>query len=256
MLEQYKRDQLTIKKYTTRQEMGAAAAADAEKVIAEIIAEKGYINMIFAAAPSQNEMLQSLLSSDRIDWSKVNAMHMDEYVGLPEGSAQSFGTYLNSHIFSHKTFKSVHYIRGFVEDTQAECARYTEILQQYPVDVVCLGIGENGHIAFNDPWVAEFEDKKAVKVVQLDEMCRNQQVNDGCFPAIDDVPTHAITLTIPSLLAAKYMFCVVPAATKAEAVKNTVYGPISENCPASIMRTHGAATLYCDADSGKYLTKE
>ena len=256
MLEQYKRDQLTIKKYTTRQEMGAAAAADAEKVIAEIIAEKGYINMIFAAAPSQNEMLQSLLSSDRIDWSKVNAMHMDEYVGLPEGSDQSFGTYLNSHIFSHKTFKSVHYIRGCAEDTQEECARYSEILQQYPVDVVCLGIGENGHIAFNDPWVAEFEDKKAVKVVQLDEMCRNQQVNDGCFPAIDDVPTHAITLTIPSLLAAKYMFCVVPAATKAEAVKNTVYGPISENCPASIMRTHSAAILYCDADSGKYLTEE
>ena len=256
MLEQWKCDQLAIKKYTTRQEMGAAAAADAEKVIAQIIQEKGYINMIFAAAPSQNEMLQSLLCSSCIDWSKVNAMHMDEYVGLPEGSTQSFGAYLNDHIFGHKSFKSVHYIRGTAEDPQAECVRYSEILQQYPVDVVCLGIGENGHIAFNDPWVAEFQDEKAVKVVQLDEMCRNQQVNDGCFQTIDDVPTHAITLTIPSLLAAKYLFCVVPAATKAEAVKNTVYGPISESCPASIMRTHGGAFLYCDADSGKYLTKE
>ena len=256
MLEQYKRDQLTIKKYTTRQEMGAAAAADAEKVIAEIIAEKGYINMIFAAAPSQNEMLQSLLNSDRIDWSKVNAMHMDEYVGLPEGSAQSFGAYLNDHIFRHKQFKSVHYIHGAAPDAAAECARYTRILQQYPVDVVCLGIGENGHIAFNDPWVAEFQDQEAVKVVQLDEMCRNQQVNDGCFPCIDDVPTHAITLTIPSLMAAKHMFCVVPAATKAEAVKNTVHGPITQDCPASILRTHSSAVLYCDADSGRYLTKE
>lgn len=255
-MEHWKKDQLEIKKYTTRQEMGAGAAADAEKVIAKIIEEKGYINMIFAAAPSQNEMLQSLLSSSLIDWSKVNAMHMDEYVGLPEGSAQSFGTYLNDHIFCHKTFKSVHYIRGFAEDTEAECARYTEILKQYPVDVVCLGIGENGHIAFNDPWVAEFRDAEAIKMVQLDQMCRNQQVNDGCFPTIDDVPTHALTLTIPSLLAAKHMFCVVPAATKAEAVKNTVYGPISEDCPASIMRTHGGAILYCDEDSGKYLTKE
>ena len=256
MLEQWKQDRLDIKKYTTRQEMGADAAADAEKVIAQIIQEKGHINMIFAAAPSQNEMLQNLLLSENIDWSKVNAMHMDEYVGLPEGSAQSFGAYLNDHIFRHKQFKSVHYIHGAAPDAAAECARYTQILQQYPVDVVCLGIGENGHIAFNDPWVAEFQDQEAVKVVQLDEICRNQQVNDGCFPSIDDVPTHAITLTIPSLMAAKHMFCVVPAATKAEAVKNTVHGPITEDCPASILRTHSSAVLYCDADSGRYLVKE
>ena len=256
MMEQWKQDQLDIKKYTTRQEMGAGAAADAEKVIAQIIQEKGHINMIFAAAPSQNEMLQNLLNSELIDWSKANAMHMDEYVGLPEGSAQSFGAYLNDHIFRHKQFKSVHYIHGAAPDAAAECARYTRILQQYPVDVVCLGIGENGHIAFNDPWVAEFQDQEAVKVVQLDEMCRNQQVNDGCFPSIDDVPTHAITLTIPSLMAAKHMFCVVPAATKADAVKNTVHGPITEDCPASILRTHGSAVLYCDADSGRYLAKE
>ena len=256
MMEQWKQDQLEIKKYTTRQEMGAGAAADVERVIAQIIQEKGHINMIFAAAPSQNEMLQNLLHSERIDWSKVNAMHMDEYVGLPEGNPQSFGAYLNDHIFRHKQFKSVHYIHGAAPDAAVECARYTRILQQYPVDVVCLGIGENGHIAFNDPWVAEFQDQEAVKVVQLDEICRNQQVNDGCFPSIDDVPTHAITLTIPSLMAAKHMFCVVPAATKAEAVKNTVHGPITEDCPASILRTHSSAVLYCDADSGRYLVKE
>ena len=256
MMEQWKQDQLEIKKYTTRQEMGAGAAADAEKVIAQIIQEKGHINMIFAAAPSQNEMLQNLLHSERIDWSKVNAMHMDEYVGLPEGNPQSFGAYLNDHIFRHKQFKSVHYIHGAAPDVAAECTRYTQILQQHPVDVVCLGIGENGHIAFNDPWVAEFQDQEAVKVVQLDEICRNQQVNDGCFPSIDDVPTHAITLTIPSLMAAKHMFCVVPATTKAEAVKNTVHGPITEDCPASILRTHSSAVLYCDADSGRYLAKE
>lgn len=254
MVRQWKKDQLLIKKYATRAEMGADAAKDAEKVIVEIIREKGEINIVFAAAPSQNEMLENLLGSNLIDWSKVNALHMDEYVGLPAGDSHTFGYYLNDHIFGHKTFKSVHYIGGSGEDPEAECVRYAQILQQYPVDVVCLGIGENGHIAFNDPWVAEFQDPKAVKIVELDAMCRMQQVNDGCFPAIEEVPTHAITLTIPSLMAAKHLFCVVPAATKANAVRNTVYGDITEDCPASIMRTHYSATLYCDAESGCYLT--
>lgn len=254
MVSQWKKDQLLIKKYSSRKEMGAAAAADAEKVIARIIAEKGEINMIFAAAPSQNEMLQGLLSSSCIDWSKVNALHMDEYVGLPQGDPNTFGAYLKEHIFGQKSFKSVHCICGSAADPEAECQRYSALLKQYPVDVVCLGIGENGHIAFNDPWVAEFDDPKAVKVVELDAMCRNQQVNDGCFPTIADVPTHALTLTIPSLTAAKHLFCVVPAATKANAVKNTVYGPITEDCPASILRLHPSAVLYCDQDSGRYLT--
>lgn len=248
-------DKLLIKKYPTRQEMGAGAAADAEQVIARIIREKGQINMIFAAAPSQNEMLQNLLASALIDWSKVNALHMDEYVGLPEGDSHTFGVYLYEHIFRHKAFKSVHYIRGSAEIPEAECLRYAKLLEEYPPDVVCLGIGENGHIAFNDPWVAEFNDPKPVKIVELDGMCRQQQVNDGCFPTLDDVPTHAITLTIPTLVAAKHLFCVVPAATKANAVKNTVYGPVDENCPASIMRKHPSAILYCDADSGCYLTE-
>ena len=255
-MKEWKADKLLVKKYPTRKEMGEGAAADAEKVIADIIAQKGEINMIFAAAPSQNEMLQSLLASKLIDWSKVNALHMDEYIGLPEGDSHTFGVYLYDHIFSHKTFKSVHYIRGYAADPEEECLRYTRLLQEYPVDVVCLGIGENGHIAFNDPWVAEFRDPKAVKIVQLDEMCRNQQVNDGCFPTINDVPTHAVTLTIPSLTAGRYMFCVVPAATKAEAVKNTVYGPITEDCPASILRNHPNAILYCDSDSGAYLKED
>lgn len=254
MMQQWKQDMLTIKKFDTRAEMGMGAAVDAEKVISQIISEKGEINMIFAAAPSQNEMLESLLSSQHIDWSKVNAFHMDEYVGLPAGDSHTFGCYLNAHIFGKKEFKSVHYIDAGAADPEAECLRYAELLKQYPVDVVCLGIGENGHIAFNDPWVAEFKDSKAVKVVELDNMCRMQQVNDGCFATIDDVPTHAMTLTIPSLVAAKHMFCVVPAATKAQAVKNTVFGEITEDCPASILRTHSSAVLYCDADSGKRLS--
>jgi len=157
------KDKLLIKCYDTRAQMGAGAAAEAAAIIAGIIAEKGQINMIFAAAPSQNEMLAELLSNEAIDWSKVNALHMDEYVGLPEGDPHTFGSYLYEHIFRHKDFKSVHYIGG--GDPEAVCARYTKILEEYPVDVVCLGIGENGHIAFNDPWVADFNDPKPVKTV-------------------------------------------------------------------------------------------
>ena len=248
---EFKKDKLVVKRYDTREEMGACAAAEAEKVITQIIAKKGQINMIFAAAPSQNEMLASLLNSQIIDWSKVNALHMDEYVGLPEGDSHTFGAYLYEHIFRHKNFKSIHYIGG--GDPETVCARYTKILEEYPVDVVCLGIGENGHIAFNDPWVADFHDPKPVKIVELDGMCRQQQVNDGCFPTLNDVPTHAVTLTIPALTAAKYMFCVVPGATKTAAVTNTVKGPISEDCPATILRKHNGAILYCDKDSGKEL---
>ena len=252
-MQELKKDKLSVKRYSTRAEMGACAARDAEKVISAIIKEKGEVNIIFAAAPSQNEMLENLLKSPIIDWECVNALHMDEYIGLPEGDSHTFGIYLKEHIFGHKNFKSINYIRGFADDAEAECARYTEVLKQFRPDVVCLGIGENGHIAFNDPWEADFNDPKAVKIVALDEKCRTQQVNDGCFPNIDAVPTHAITLTIPTLFAADHLFCVVPAATKAEAVKNTVLGEITVDCPASIMRKHSDATLYCDADSGKYL---
>ena len=255
MLTEWKKDLLTIKKYDTRAEMGAGAARDAEQIIADIIREKGEVNIIFAAAPSQNEMLASLLDSPLIDWSCVNALHMDEYVGLPEGDPHTFGIYLYEHIFGKKPFKSINYIRGYADDTEAECKRYAQVLSDHPVDVVCLGIGENGHIAFNDPWVALFNDPEVIKKVELDTMCRTQQVNDGCFPTLNDVPTHALTLTIPTLLAAKHMFCVVPAATKANAVKNTVNGPITEDCPASILRRHPSATLYCDADSGAYIAK-
>lgn len=247
------KDKLLVKRYASRAEMGAAAAADACKAINAVIRARGEVNIIFAAAPSQNEMLAGLLQSD-IDWSRVNALHMDEYAGLPEGDPHTFGAYLKEHIFGHKDFKSVHYIRGGADDPEAECLRYADVLKKYPVDVVCLGIGENGHIAFNDPWVADFRDPKAVKIVGLDEVCRNQQVHDGCFKRLADVPTHALTLTIPALTAAKHMFCVVPAATKATAVKRTVEGPITEDCPASILRTHPSAVLYCDADSGRDLT--
>ena len=226
------------------------------KAIAECmkksLKEKAEINMIFAAAPSQNDMLLHLLEEEGIEWERVNAFHMDEYIGLDKSAPQGFGNFLRRAIFDKVNFASVNLI-GTDADSEAACARYDALMTEHTVDIVCLGIGENGHIAFNDPHVADFNDPLKIKKVDLDQKCRQQQVNDGCFQSIDQVPTHALTLTIPTLYDVENVFCVVPAASKAEAVRNTVTGPVSEVCPASIIRKHSNATLYVDADSAALL---
>ena len=253
MIKEFKKDNLVCKVYETRAEMGAAAAAEVREKIFEMLKSREYINMIFAAAPSQNEVLASLIAYDDIPWGKINAFHMDEYIGLPSEAPQRFGNFLKNAIFDRVPFRSVNLIDCSASDIDVECARYSKLLSEFPVDIVCLGIGENGHIAFNDPGVADFNDRALVKKAELDEVCRQQQVNDGCFASIDEVPKYALTLTVPALTRGKYMFCVVPAATKANAVKATVDGPVTDMCPASILRTHGGAALYCDKDSGAYI---
>ena len=248
-----KKDLLTVNIYDSRNQMGEAAAKDIKACILSLLETKETINMIFAAAPSQNEVLASLALDKEIPWNRVNAFHMDEYIGLSADAPQGFGNFLKAHIFGLAPFKSVNYINISAEDAEAECARYSALLAQYPTDIVVMGIGENGHIAFNDPPVADFADPKAVKPVLLDEICRNQQVNDGCFATIDDVPKYAITLTVPTLFSGKYLFCIVPAKTKANAVKATVCGEIGEACPATILRRHENAILYLDNDSSALL---
>ena len=247
------RDLLKVNIYDSRDEMGAAAAEDVKAAILRALDEKETINMIFAAAPSQNEVLYNLASDKEIPWGRVNAFHMDEYIGLDKNAPQGFGNFLNRAIFGIAPFKSVNYIDISATDAEAEASRYSELLRQNPVDIVVLGIGENGHIAFNDPPFADFEDKKLVKSVKLDEVCRNQQVNDGCFATIDDVPTHALTLTVPALMSGKELYCIVPAKTKAKAVALTLNGEITPDCPASVLRTHECATLYLDPDSSSLL---
>ena len=253
LLKSFSADALRVKIADSRTAMGQEAARDAAQCIRDLLSRKAEINMIFAAAPSQNETLSFLLVEPGIDWTRVNAFHMDEYVGLSQEAPQSFGRYLREHIFARVPFRSVHYLRGDAADPQAECLRYAALLDQNPVDIVVLGIGENGHIAFNDPGVADFDEPARVKVVTLDAVCRQQQVNDGCFPALKDVPTQALTLTIPALTRGAHLFCSVPAATKRQAVTATVRGEISVRVPATIMRRHPDATLYCDPDSAKDL---
>ncbi len=245
-------DQLEVRRYESRAEMGAAAAADISARIATLLAEKATINMIFAAAPSQNEVLSALRADPSIEWERINAFHMDEYIGLDRNAPQGFGNFLRNALFDHLPFRSVNCI-DCAADAEAEAKRYAALLQDNPADIVVMGIGENGHIAFNDPGFADFNDPLAVKIVELDEVCRNQQVNDGCFAALSDVPQYALTLTIPSLVRAPWLFCIVPAATKAKAVEATLRGPITEEVPATILRLQPNAILYLDKESAKLL---
>ena len=252
-MKSYKVDKLAVEIYENRVLMGEAAARDIKQKIAELLKSKREINMIFAAAPSQNDVLKALAEDKEIEWNRVNAYHMDEYIGLDKNAPQCFGNFLKDHIFGLAPFKSVNYIDVTAIDPEVEAERYGKILNQNPTDIVVMGIGENGHIAFNDPPVADFNDKRTVKPVKLDEKCRQQQVNDGCFESLDKVPTHAITLTVPTLVRAPYLFCIVPAPTKANAVYETLNGSIDEHCPASILRKHDCAKLYLDNESSKLL---
>lgn len=245
----FEQDELIVKLFHTRTEMGIKAAREVSSQIQELLNKKKEINIIFAAAPSQNDFLYALIKDPAIEWTRINAFQMDEYIGLTQDAPQGFGNFLKEKLFSQVPFKTIHYINGQATDLKQECNRYAALLEKHPTDIVCLGIGENGHIAFNDPHVANFNDPALVKVVDLDTRCREQQVHDGCFETLQDVPVLAFTLTIPALTAATYMYCIVPATTKAQAVLQTIKGDIGEKCPATILRKKKGCVLYLDAQS-------
>lgn len=228
--------------------MGQAAADDIAEALCKRLGDQPSVRIIFAAAPSQDAMLSALARAPGIDWARVTALHMDEYVGLDEAAPQRFGNYLSERLFSRVHPGRVELI-GPGADPAPEAERYARVLAAEPIDILCAGIGENGHIAFNDPGIADFADTKLVKVVALDERSRRQQVNDRCFTRLSDVPTHAITVTIPALLSASEVFCVVPGSSKSAAVRNALFGPVAASCPASVLRRHPRCTLYLDADS-------
>ena len=228
--------------------MGESAATAVAAKIATLLKVQPEVNIIFAAAPSQNEFLAAFITKD-VEWNRINAFHMDEYIGLHPDAPQGFGNFLKDRIFSKLPFKSINYLNGNATDIDEECTRYQNLLTQYPPHIVCLGIGENGHLAFNDPPVADFNDPKLVKQVELDMACRQQQVNDGCFNNIDEVPAHALTLTILALLSAAYLSVVVPGPAKAQAVYNTLNAEMNELNPSTILRTHSETILHLDKAS-------
>lgn len=234
--------------FVTRAEMGRAAAADLADELRARLQRQSAVRMVFAAAPSQSDMLDALIAAPGIDWRRVTAFHMDEYLGLAADAPQRFGNWLRRAIFDRLPFAAVHVIDPG-PDSQATVAAYAARLAEAPIDIVCLGIGVNGHLAFNDPPVADFADPEAVKIVTLDEVCRQQQVDDGAFATIADVPAQAVTLTVPRLLQADRLFCVVPGAAKRAAVAQALYGPLDAACPASALRLHADCRLYLDAEA-------
>jgi glucosamine-6-phosphate deaminase len=234
--------------------LGTAAAAAIASALRTKLAAEGHAIVAFAAAPSQNETLEALIEEPGIAWNQVTAYHLDEYAGATADSPHSFRRYLREHIFHRVTPAAFHQIAGEAPDRKAECARYAALLPAAGFDIALLGIGENGHLAFNDP-PCDFADLHAVRVVALDEACRIQQVHDGAFQTLADVPSHAFTLTVPILMKASQVFVMAPGAAKAQAVAASLEGPLTNFCSASILRTHRDATLFLDKASAAQLTQ-
>jgi glucosamine-6-phosphate deaminase len=246
-------DQLEVSVYPDNQTLGQAAAEAASAIIREAVAARGTANVILATGNSQLTFLRSMRLLHGFPWNAVNVFHMDEYLNLPPGHSASFPRFLGKHLLDHVEVAAFFPVPGHANDVEAACQGYDLLLKAYPADVCCLGIGENGHLAFNDPPNVDFEDVRWVRVVELAQASRRQQVNEGHFASLDETPTHAITLTVPALLAARNVLAIVPEARKAEAVRRSLREPISEDCPASILRRTAHARLFLDQDSAAQL---
>jgi len=251
MMRTLKVDALEVKLGDSLEAMAAAAAADAVGVLRSTLAQQAGAAVILASAASQVVFLEKLVAAEGLEWSRVTLFHMDEYLGIAEDHPASFRKFLRERVAARVHPKAFHEVRGESDQPIAECDRYEALLRAQPIDLCCLGIGENGHIAFNDPPVADFEDARWVKLVKLDEACRRQQVGEGAFPTLGAVPEYAFTLTVPALCSARRMICVVPERRKAEAVRRTLAGPIETRCPASVLRRQSQAILYLDRDSSE-----
>ena len=246
-------DKLRVLTFADQPSLATAAANEAAAIITAAIAKKGEANVMVATGNAALQFMAVLRRLPGIDWSRVNLFHLDEYAGISDKHPASFRLFIRQNLADRVKPEAAFYLEGDAPDTAAECRRYAELLRQHPIDLCHCGIGENGHLAFNDPPVANFNDPLLVKIVELDEACRQQQVGEGHFPTMADVPTHALTVTIPGLLAAKQIIAVVPEKRKAQAVHDALLGPIATSCPASILRRQPHAVLYLDRDSAALL---
>lgn len=248
-LKTFKVDDLNVRVFSSQAELSTDVAQIVRDHFAGTIARQGSAAAIMATGNSQIQFLDKLVALGGVDWSKVTLFHMDEYLGIPGDHPASFRRYMRERVEARAKPGRFHYLAGDVDLPLDECARYTSLLKAQPIDLCCLGVGENGHLAFNDPPVARFDDPHWVKLVKLDDACKWQQVNEGHFPSLEAVPPYAFTLTIPALLSAKKIICVAPEKRKAKPVKAMLEGPIATDCPASILRQQAHATLFLDRDS-------
>jgi len=250
----FRKDQLMVKVYENKNSMGKAAAEEAAKILVDAIKEKGEATFIAATGASQFEFLENLTSISSIDWSKTSMFHLDEYVGLPETHPASFRRYLKERLINKVHPGNVHLIKGDAENPESECERLGKIIKQKEIDVAFVGIGENGHLAFNDP-PADFDTEKPYLVVNLDDACRKQQLGERWFKRFDEVPKKAISMSIHQIMKSKNIICTVPDKRKAKAVKNCLEGEISPLYPASILRKNPQVYLYLDKYSASLINK-
>jgi glucosamine-6-phosphate deaminase len=252
-IKSFQADSLAVRVYGDENDLSRDVARIAQAFLNETLAAKGSAAAILATGNSQIKFLEELIRLGGVDWRKITLFHMDEYLGISALHKASFRRYMRERVESRVKPRAFHYLEGDALLPMDECERYTKLLQAQPIDLCCLGVGENGHIAFNDPAVANFSDKRSVNIVSLDEKCRLQQVGEGHFASMDAVPQYALTLTIPMLCSAKKMLCIAPEKRKAQAVKDALQGPVSTKCPASILRRQAHCTLFVDADSTSLL---
>jgi glucosamine-6-phosphate deaminase len=250
----FKAELLDVSVYNDDVSLGRAAADYVTGELAAAVRENGSVNLILATGASQFEFLEAFKNDRSVDWSKITVFHLDEYKGMSDQHPASFRRYLRERILDEVRPAQVHFLQGDAADAEAEAARYEALLKNRPIHMACIGIGENGHIAFNDPAVADFNDSRLVKVVELDDACRRQQLGEGWFKTFDEVPTHALSLTIPAIMNCRIISCVVPHQRKAQAVRDALLGPIHTDCPASILRKHPRTRLFLDMESAGLLS--
>lgn len=246
----YYKDKLRVEIFGKKEVMGENSASFVTEKLNQAIKDRGFANIIIGTGASQYPLLDVLLKKE-IDWSKINIFHLDEYIGLSDQHPASFRKFLRERVADIVNPKNVFYLKGDAVDIDEEIRRYEKLLKDNPVDVACIGIGENGHIAFNDPAVADFNDPEYLKVVEMDVACRKQQVGEGWFPTINHVPEKAVTLTITAIMDCKALCCSVPDERKSEAVYNALSDGINTSCPASILRKHDNAALFLDSFAAK-----
>jgi glucosamine-6-phosphate deaminase len=246
-------DALSVRVFPSLAALAQDAAREAQATLSQALAARGAAAAILATGNSQLAFLDALVALGGVDWSKVTLFHMDEYLGLPATHSASFRRYMRERVEQRVRPKAFNYLAADSDQPIAECRRYEQALRAQPIDLCCLGIGENGHLAFNDPPVASFDEAEWVKIVKLDEGCRAQQVGEGHFPSIDAMPQYALTLTIPALCAARRMLAIVPEKRKAPAVRASLRDPISTACPGTFLRRQAHCTLFLDQDSASAL---
>jgi len=244
----------SVRIYSSTADMGKAAALEAAQLMREAIALQGHVRVIVATGNSQTELIRVLTTEEKLDWKSVEVFHMDEYIGMSNSHPASFAHWLKIHVADVVHPGKVHYLRGDSPNPKEHFQEYGTLLTSRVIDLCFLGFGENGHIAFNDPHVADFKDPLVIKQVVLDQKCRTQQVGEGHFPNVQAVPEQAITLTCPTLMSAQNLICCVPEKRKAEALRDALEGPLSETCPASLVDTHPRAKIYLDPDSASLLS--